>query len=71
MNRTLVIIAGLVALIGVAVNVAVDIDNVYDMTTTALFVLVLILALVGAFVGSKKTFTPAVSSSSPMTDQKR
>jgi uncharacterized integral membrane protein len=51
MNRTLVIIAGVLALIGLIINVAFDRDNVYDMYAAGLWLLTLIFAFVGAFVG--------------------
>ena len=54
MNRTLVLVAGVLALIGLIVNVAIDLDNVYDMTTSALWAVTLILAFAGAFAGGKK-----------------
>jgi hypothetical protein len=59
MKKNLVIVAAVLAFIGLIVNVAVDLDNVYDMTTTLLWVLTLVLALAGAFLGSeKKPMTP-------------
>jgi len=54
LNRTLVMVAGAIALIGLALNVAVDFDNVYDMTMAALWVLTLILAFAGAFWEARK-----------------
>ena len=59
MNRNLVLIGGILALIGLIVNVAFDLDNVYDMTTTILWVLTLIFVFVGAFMGGKKSAAPA------------
>ena len=47
-------IAALLAVVGIAVNVAFDLDNVYDMTTTTLFLLVFVFALLGAFMGRNK-----------------
>jgi len=44
-----------VALLGLIVNIAVDLDNVYDMTLAALWALTLLLVLAGAFVGSRKS----------------
>lgn len=55
MNKTLVIIAGVVAVIGLIINAAVDLDNPYDMTTTTLWLVTLVLAFAGAFVGGKKS----------------
>jgi hypothetical protein len=62
LNRTLAIIAGLIAVIGLIINVVFDRDNVYDMTLAGLWVLTLILAFAGEFVGGKKS--PVVSSRS-------
>jgi hypothetical protein len=59
MNKTLVLIGGVLALVGLIVNAAVDLDNVYDMTTTILWVLTLIFVFVGAFMGGKKAAAPA------------
>ncbi|MGH2639193.1 MAG: hypothetical protein ACRDF4_07955 [Rhabdochlamydiaceae bacterium] len=53
MNRILVIIVGVLGIVGVIVEVAVDLDNVYDMTITALFVLIVIFAFLGAFIGGQ------------------
>ncbi len=53
-SRVFVLIAALLAVIGLAVNAAFDLDNVYDMTTTTLFLLVFVFALLGAFVGRNK-----------------
>ncbi|MGI0079511.1 MAG: hypothetical protein ACRECH_07795 [Nitrososphaerales archaeon] len=36
MNRTLVIVAGVTALISLAVNIAFDFEQLYDMTMAAL-----------------------------------
>ncbi len=59
MNRNLVIIGGILALVGLIVNVAVDLDNVYDMTTTALWLLTVIVVFAGAFLGGKKSGSAA------------
>ena len=53
-SRNFVLIAAVLALIGLIVNVAFDLDNVYDMTTTTLWVLTVVFALLGAFVGRNK-----------------
>jgi hypothetical protein len=53
-NRNFVLIAAVLALIGLIVNAAADLDNVYDMTTTTLFLLTFIFAILGAFMGRKK-----------------
>jgi hypothetical protein len=50
-NKTLAILAGILALVGLIVNLAVDRDNVYDMTLSGLWVVTLVVALAGAFVG--------------------
>lgn len=52
MNRSLIIIAGVFALIGLIVNVSFDRDNVYDMYAAGLWVLTLVFILLGTFVGS-------------------
>ena len=59
MNKTLVIAAGIVALVGLIVNAAVDFDNVYDMTLAGLWLVTLILAFLGAFIGQNKTASDA------------
>lgn len=43
----------MLALIGLIVNVAVDLDNVYDMTMAALWVLTLVVAAAAAMMGGK------------------
>jgi hypothetical protein len=53
-NRNFVLIAAALALIGLIVNVAMDLDNVYDMTTVTLWLLTLVFALLGAFMGRNK-----------------
>ncbi len=45
----LAIVSGIVALIGLIVNVSVDRDNIFDMATSVLFLIALILAWVGAY----------------------
>lgn len=51
LNRTMMLVAGagVLALIGLIVNVAFDLDNVYDMTTTTLWLLTMILAFAGVY----------------------
>ncbi|MGH2639912.1 MAG: hypothetical protein ACRDF4_11645 [Rhabdochlamydiaceae bacterium] len=56
-NKTLAILSSLVALVGLVVNVAIDRDNVYDMTLAGLWVATLVLAVAGAFVGGGKLLT--------------
>ncbi len=53
-SRNFVLIAAVLALIGLIVNVAFDLDNVYDMTTSTLFLLTFVFALLGAFMGRNK-----------------
>jgi len=48
-----VLIAAVLALIGLVINVAFDLDNVYDMSTVLLWFLTLVFALLGAFMGRK------------------
>ena len=55
MNKNLVLVAGVLAVIGLIVNVGVDLDNVYDMTTTGLWAATVVVAFAGAFLGGKKT----------------
>jgi hypothetical protein len=47
-SRTFALIAAVLAIIGLLVNAGFDLDNVYDMTTTTLFVLIVIVALLGS-----------------------
>ena len=61
MNKTVVMVGGLLALVGLAVNAAVDLDNVYDMTTTILWLLTVIVVFAGAFMGGKKESAPVAS----------
>jgi uncharacterized membrane protein YqjE len=53
-SRNFALIAAAFALIGLVVNVAFDLDNVYDMTTSTLWVLTLVFALLGVFIGRNK-----------------
>jgi hypothetical protein len=53
-SRNFVLIAAVLALIGLIVNVAFDLDNVYDMTTTTIWLLTVVFALLGAFMGRNK-----------------
>jgi hypothetical protein len=53
-NRNFVLIAAVLALIGLIVNAGFDLDNVYDMTTTTLFLLTAVFAFLGAFTGRKR-----------------
>jgi hypothetical protein len=81
MNKTLVIVAGVVAIIGLLVNMIYAYDKAYGIQHTgslapyvpsiniALFLLTFILTLAGAFVGGKKS--SPTSSSSSMTQQKQ
>lgn len=56
----------MLALIGLAVNAGVDLDNMYDMTTTALWVVVLLVALAAALTGrSASAPKQAAASSAP------
>lgn len=50
-NRILMWTTAVLALIGLAVNAGVDLDNVYDMTTTALWAITLVVAAVAALSG--------------------
>ncbi len=55
MNKSLAVAAGVLALVGLIVNVAVDRDNIYDMTMSGIWLVTLILAFLSAFVGRSKT----------------
>ncbi|MEM3670197.1 MAG: hypothetical protein QW767_00405 [Thermoprotei archaeon] len=65
MNKTLVVLAGVLAFIGLVVNVVFDRDNVYDMFAAADWFLVLVLAFLGAFTGSSKKPAADQSKSQP------
>lgn len=65
MNKSLAIAAGVLALIGLIVNVAVDRDNIYDMTMSGIWLVTLILAFLGAFIGGTKTATISGQQSRP------
>lgn len=54
-NKTLALVAAVLAIVGLGVNAGVDLDNVYDMTTSGLFAVILILALASAFMGGMKS----------------
>lgn len=62
-TRILIWITAVLALIGLIVNAGVDLDNVYDMTTTLLWVITLIVAVVAALGarGSPQSPAPATS----------
>jgi hypothetical protein len=53
-TRNLVLIAAALALIGLIVNASFDLDNVYDMSTTTLFLLTFVFAILGAFMGRNR-----------------
>ena len=57
-SKTFVYIAAIFSLLGLIVNVAFDLDNVYDMTMVLLWILALVFAVLGATMG-KKPMTPA------------
>ncbi|MDE1852681.1 MAG: C2H2-type zinc finger protein [Thaumarchaeota archaeon] len=54
MNKNLVMIGAVLALIGLIVNVVFDLDNAYDMTLAGLWVLTLLVVAAGAFMGGMK-----------------
>ena len=58
----LLLIVCILALFWRFLNVAFDLDNVYDMTTSLLWVLTLIVVFAGAFLGGKKEATGAAGS---------
>jgi len=53
-SRNFVLIAAALSLLGLIVNAGFDLDNMYDMTTTTLFLLAFVFALLGAFMGRNK-----------------
>ena len=53
-SRTFVLVAAVLALLGLVVNVVFDLDNMYDMTMATLWVLTLVFALLGAFMGRNR-----------------
>jgi hypothetical protein len=53
-SRNFVLIAAVLSLLGLIVNAGFDLDNVYDMTTTTLFALAFVFAMLGAFWGRMK-----------------
>ena len=53
-SRIYVEIAAVLSLLGLIVNAGFDLDNMYDMTTTTLFLLAFVFALLGAFMGRNK-----------------
>ncbi len=54
MNKPFVLIAGVLAVVGLVINVGFDLDNNYDMTTSFLWLLVVILIYIGLYTGGKK-----------------
>lgn len=54
MNKSLAVAAGVLALVGLIVNVAIDRDNIYDMTMSGIWLITLILAFLSAFIGKSK-----------------
>lgn len=53
LNQIFVIFTGVLGLVGIIVEVGFDLDNVYDMTTTLLFALIVVFAFLGLFLGKK------------------
>ncbi len=64
MNKWLTIVAGVLALIGLIINVVFDRDNIYDMYAAGLWLLTLIFAFLGAFVGGGASASPQQQSKS-------
>ena len=48
------LIAAVLSLLGLIVNAAFDLDNMYDTTTATLFLLAFVFALLGAFMGRNR-----------------
>lgn len=69
MNKNLLLVGGVLAIVGLIVNAAVDLDNVYDMTTTGLWVLTIVVIFVGIFVGGRKTGATAGIGTTPTAQQ--
>ena len=61
-NKILTLVAAVLAIVGLGVNAGVDLDNVYDMTMSGLFAVILIVALAGAFMGGAKSSSPMSAS---------
>jgi len=53
-SRNFVLIAAVLALIGLVINVATDLDSPADMGTTGVLFLAFVFALLGAFTGRNK-----------------
>jgi len=53
-SRIYVEIAAVLSLLGLIVNAGFDLDNMYDMTTSTLFLLAFVFALLGVFMGRNK-----------------
>lgn len=54
MNKPLLVVAGVLAIIGLIVNLAYDLDNIYDMTTVTIWVITVVLLYLGVYTGRKK-----------------
>lgn len=52
-TKLLISATAVLALIGLIVNVAVDLDNVYDMTLAVIWFLTLIVAAAAAMMGGR------------------
>ena len=53
MNKPILVIAGVLAIIGLIVNLAYDLDNIYDMTTVTIWVVTVVLLYLGVYTGRK------------------
>jgi hypothetical protein len=53
-NTWVVTAAGVLAVIGLIINVTVDRDNIFDMTTMGLFAVTFIVAFAGAYLTQRR-----------------
>jgi|GEM_PF-1990188 uncharacterized membrane protein len=49
-SNWIVIVTGILAIIGLIINLGADRDNLYDFATSGLFLITLILAFAGAYL---------------------
>jgi hypothetical protein len=65
LNKNLVLLGAVLALVGLVINAVFDLDNVYDMTLAGLWVLTFIVVAAGATTGGMgKSMAGASMSSS-------
>ncbi len=44
----------MLAIIGLIINLAYDLDNIYDMTTVTIWIITVLLLYLGVYTGRKK-----------------